>query len=105
MLVRSCGDELRDLCIVHALGEADADRGRRLVTDECRRRLETLARAEEHEGLACGSAKARVTLGDRGAGKRYRAIVAELAERDERRAPNADVARSRRRMEHVERAE
>ena len=83
--MRTSREQLRDLCIVHAFGEAHADGRRRVVGHERRDGLEALRRREEHERLAGGGSQTRVGLRDGRAGEADGALVAELGERDDRR--------------------
>ncbi len=72
MVDRAGGEQLRDLCIVHAFGEPDADRCGGVVGDERRDCLEALRRREEHEGLA---AEARRRASDSAMAARASAIA------------------------------
>src|SRR5262249_12353126 len=73
-----------------------------LVGDQRRGCLETLGGAEKDEGLTRGCTKASVALRDRCTGKGTGPFVAELRERDERRAAHRDVTRACSRVEDAE---
>ena len=79
------------LGIEDPLGHLDADRRGRLVGEDRGGRLEALRGSEQDEGLAGRGAEPDVALRDRRARELDGARIAELRERDEGGASNADV--------------